>query len=299
MIKIGDICPIFFNPLKDRYSRDIDYVQKFHTSDHILLQVFSDDRETVSGLLHDLVSGSEIAISFLSYDVNDYTRMYYCILPVGEYSDSTYRISLSFSTGGSLDSEPFIICSSSELLDETSLIRFSHKDNNSPFDNIFWIGEEQLFFEFRLEAGFKPSGVSFNVSNEQFRNQFQEIEELYSIPSKNMLFQCGNSRGLPYWYAEFINKILCLSEFDVNGNGYVRSESNVPEMSQIYDDGQMFYFSIKLEPRLNDIVGIGGRPQPASGSSVVGFLIDNPKDGEMLQYKGSKAAFVNVDNVVV
>jgi hypothetical protein len=299
MIKIGDICPVFFNPLKYQFSRDIDYVQKFHSSDHILLQIFADDRETVSGVLHDLVRESTVSINFSSYDVNEYTKMYYCVLLLEGYGDSTYSLSLSFSTGENLKSEPFMVCSSSDLLNVTSLIRFSHKDNNSPFDNIFWIEDQQQVFDFRLEAGFKPSGISFNVSNEQFRNQFQEIEELYSIPYKNMILQCGDSVGLPYWYAEFINKILCLSKFDVNGIGYVRSEGNVPEMSQLYEDGQMFHFSIRLEPRINDILGIGGRPESATGSSVVGFIIDNPKDGEMLQYKGSKAAFVNVDNVGV
>lgn len=305
MIKIGDICPVFFDPIKDKFSRDIDYIQKFHTSDSILIQVFSDNGETVSGTLHDLVNLTSTNISFIEYDVNDSTKMYYCSLPLSDWKESTYDITIIFNIQEevykSQTCEPFMVCSSIPFAfgGYTTRIDISHKDNNSAFDNIFWINDEQQVFSIRLEAGFKPSGVSMKVSNEQFRNQFQEIEELYAIPYKTMTLQCGDASGLPYWYAEFINKALCLSQFNIGGIGYVRSEGSTPELSQVLEDSQMFHFSINLEPRFNDVSGIGGRPESASGSSVVGFLIDNPKEGEMLQYKENKAAFVNVDNVEV
>ncbi len=35
---------------------------------------------------------------------------------------------------------------------------------------------------FRVEAGFKPGGYSPRIDNEQYRNQMQEIEELYAVP---------------------------------------------------------------------------------------------------------------------
>ena len=298
MIKVADICPLFFDPVKDKFSKDIDYVQKFHSSDKILVQVLADDGETVNAILHDLPAGKAENVPFASYEVNERATMYYFVLKGLE--DSIYDMALTFMKGGKYEthtSERFMVSSSIDLFMDTMLMKFSHKDNNSPFDNIFWIGDEQQVINLRLEAGFKPSGISMKVSNEQFRNQFQEIIELYSIPYKTMSLDCGDASGMPYWFAEFLNKALCLSRVEMNGKGYVRSEGNVPEMSQVDEYGQVFNFSILLEPSENDISGIGGRPEEASGSSMVGFLIENPKDGEMLQYDGEKSAFRNVNNV--
>ena len=65
------------------------------------------------------------------------------------------------------ESEVFEMCENSN----GALIEYTHKDNNSVFDNIFWNGEEQFTFKFRVIGGFKPSGVSIEIDNEQFVNQ--------------------------------------------------------------------------------------------------------------------------------
>ena len=35
MVKVGDVCPLFFSPVKDKFGLDMDYIQKFHASDKI------------------------------------------------------------------------------------------------------------------------------------------------------------------------------------------------------------------------------------------------------------------------
>lgn len=301
MVKVGDLCPIFFNPIKDKFLKDIDYVQKFYTSDVITIQTFADGGEVVSFFIRNIVSRRVTSLPTYTYDVNTSLKMHYTSFL--QWYEGVYDIIIRFEYADQktsfVYSEPFMISASSNLIEETCLIEFSNRDNNSAFDNIFWIGDTQQVFNFRIEAGFRPSGISQKVINEQFRNQFQEIEELYAVPYKVMMLQCGDSCGLPYWFAEFINKILCLSMFEIDGTGYVRSESSVPEMSQIDEYGQLFNFTIALERRLNNISGIGGRPESGGSGSVGAFLIDNPKDGEMLQYDESKAAFRNVDNIGV
>lgn len=82
--------------------------------------------------------------------------MHYAVITGLE--DSVYSVTINGTT-----SEPFIVCSSDSLLEETTLIRYSHKDNNSAFDNIFWIDDRQQVFEFRVEAGFKPNGYNAHV----------------------------------------------------------------------------------------------------------------------------------------
>lgn len=290
MIKIGDICPLFFSPVKDKYAIDVDYIQRFHTTDKILLQIFADDGEVASASLNDLIKGTSSNIQFQTYKVNASVMMYYVVFT--SLPDSVYSITFERK-----ESEPFEVCSDSNILEETALIRYSHKDNNSAFDNIFWIGDTQQVFEWRVEAGFKPAGYSAKIDNEQYRNQRQEIEELYAVPYDSYVLTIGNSCGVPYWFGRHLNRILCVSMFDVNGERYVRSENSVPEISQVMEDSQMFFVTIALEPQENSISGVGGAPEQASSASIVGFVVNNPKEGEMLKYKESEAAFINTSRI--
>lgn len=290
MIKIGDICPLFFSPVKDKYAIDVDYIQRFHTTDKILLQIFADDGEVASASLNDLIKGTSSNIQFQTYEVNASVMMYYVVFT--SLPDSVYSITFERK-----ESEPFEVCSDSNILEETALIRYSHKDNNSAFDNIFWIGDTQQVFEWRVEAGFKPAGYSAKIDNEQYRNQRQEIEELYAVPYDSYMLTIGNSCGVPYWFGRHLNRILCVSMFDVNGERYVRSENSVPEISQVMEDSQMFFVTIALEPQENSIAGVGGAPEQASSASIVGFVVNNPKEGEMLKYKESEAAFINTSRI--
>ena len=290
MIKIGDICPLFFSPVKDKYAIDVDYIQRFHTTDKILLQIFADDGEVASASLNDLIKGTSSNIQFQTYEVNASVMMYYVVFT--SLPDSVYSITFERK-----ESEPFEVCSDSNILEETALIRYSHKDNNSAFDNIFWIGDTQQVFEWRVEAGFKPAGYSAKIDNEQYRNQRQEIEELYAVPYDSYVLTIGNSCGVPYWFGRHLNRILCVSMFDVNGERYVRSENSVPEISQVMEDSQMFFVTIALEPQENSIAGVGGAPEQASSASIVGFVVNNPREGEMLKYKESEAAFINTSRI--
>lgn len=292
MVKVGDVCPLFFSPVKDKFGLDMDYIQKFHASDKIHIQVFTNASEEVSASLNNLAAGNSIPISLSTYNHNDNVVMYYAILRGLE--DAVYTVTINEDT-----SEPFIVCSSDDLLEETVLIRYSHKSNNSAFDNIFWVDDIQQVFNFRVEAGFKPGGYSPRIDNEQYRNQMQEIEELYAVPYDVYNLTIGNSNGVPYWFAKHINRILCLSMVEIDGTRYVRSESSVPEMTQVIEDSQLFHINMALELQNNDIAGIGGSPEAGSSASFPAFLIDHAKDGEMLQFSAEKAAFTNVDKVEV
>lgn len=292
MVKVGDVCPLFFSPVKDKFGLDMDYIQKFHASDKIHIQVFTNVSEEVSASLNNLAAGNSTPISLSTYNHNDNVVMYYAILR--DLEDAVYTVTINEDT-----SEPFIVCSSDDLLEETVLIRYSHKSNNSAFDNIFWVDDIQQVFNFRVEAGFKPGGYSPRIDNEQYRNQMQEIEELYAVPYDVYNLTIGNSNGVPYWFAKHINRILCLSMVEIDGTRYVRSESSVPEMTQVIEDSQLFHINMALELQNNDIAGIGGSPEAGSSASFPAFLIDHAKDGEMLQFSAEKAAFTNVDKVEV
>lgn len=282
MVSIGDCCPLFFSPLKYKYSSTGHFRQVFSTSDNILLQVFCDEGEVPSASLNDRLKKTSSPIIFLTYSVNDPVKMYYASLsPV----EGIYTVTIN-----GRESEEFSVC---ENVGDNILVEYSHKDNNSVFDNIFWLDEARQIFHFRVVGGFRPDGVGLKVDNEQFSNQKQEIIELYSMPYKTFDFVFGDSNGVPYYIAEFMNKIFCLSYVKVNGDQYVREGDSVPEKLDTIGRKQQFIYKITLRPAENDIAGIGGKTEIATSSSGVAFMLKNPEDDDILVYKRSESAFVN------
>lgn len=292
MVKVGDVCPLFFNPPGKYEFGTGCYVQKFHSSDVILLQVLADGGEAVSGTLNDKVSGGSSPISFSTYEQNDDVKVYYKSFT--SLDNGVYSVTVD----GIGESEEFEVDSSDFLKERTALFRYSHKDNNS-FDDIFWIDGTQQFFCLRVEGGFKPGGFLPQVEVEQYRNQRQEIEELYSMPYEQWQLTIGDGGGVPVWFLALVNRLFSLSHVEVNGKLYVRSETSSPTPVQLSEDSRLFQAVMTVEPRENPVSGMGGTPEAASGGSVVGFAIENAKDGQMLQYKEEKSAFVNVTTVEV
>lgn len=296
MLKLGDICPLFFSPMKDKFFRGIDYIQKFYTSDVILIQMFATEGETISAVtLYDVLNKTSETIRILSYTVNSSINMYY--VKITGLSDSVYTVSIA--GGLNIISEPFCVTSSTDILESTSLLQCSHRDNNSAFDNIFWIEDDQQFIQLRLECGFRPSGVNEKVDIEQFRDQMQSVIQLYSVPYQILTLSCGDAVGLPIWYGKAINRMLCVSDFKINGTSYVRSEDSVPEKTQVSEDSQMFWFTVLLETLVNNIAGVGGEYATGGSSGVLGasIILNNVTDGEVLRYSEVDGAFVNTNTI--
>lgn len=285
MVTIGDVCPLFFKPLKYEFANKNSFRQRFDVSDGILLQIFCEPGETFSCYLHDKLAGSKEEIDFKEYEVNDSVVMFYTYI----YPDEGVY---SISVGGN-ESEEFEVCNNTGW----TLVEYTHKDNNSVFDNIFWNGSTQFSFKMRIPGGFKPSGVNIEVENEQFVNQKQEIVELYSIPYTTRTFYFGDSNGVPYYIAEHLNKVLCLSDVKINGELYVRDGNSRPERTETIGKKEMFMWSVLLRPLKNTIAGIGGKVEEGVSTSVVGFSIKNPADGEVLVYAASESAFVNTNQL--
>jgi hypothetical protein len=281
MITIGDVCPLFFNTLKYEYANEGSFRQCFDVSDGILLQVFCDGGEIPTAYLNDKIYSSHSSISFKTHSVNDKVLMYYTyIYP----SEGVYTITIA-----GQESNEFEVCENACGV----LVEYTHKDNNTPFDNIFWVGETNLAFRLRIPGGFKPSGVSIEVDNEQFLNQYQEIIELYSIPYTTRVFSMGDVNGLPYYIAELVNRILCLSNVNINGDLYVREGNSKPEKVETIGKKELFMWSVTLRLRERRISGIGGKVEEPYSASGASFKLDNPADGEVLVYDNSESSFVN------
>jgi hypothetical protein len=290
MVKIADICPLVFNPIRDKFSKYPCYIQRFYASDNILIQIIASIGEPVNGTLNGISSPSTTTITFSNYTINEELVLFYA--SIKNLSDGIYSVSINNS-----ESEYFEVTSNSLILDESILIRCSHYDNNSPFDNIFFIGETQQFIEYRVEAGFKQSGVSEKIDNEFFRDQFQSLTQLYSVPYETLTLSIGNASGVPYWTGKLINRMLCVSYFEINGIKYVRSEDSIPEPAQVQEDSQLFWFSQLLELNQNDVAGIGGQPQSPDQVGILSVDFNEVRDGEVLRYSSDKTAWINTDTI--
>ena len=285
MIKIGDVCPVFFNPLKYEFSNQGSYRQCFDTTDGITIQVFCDEGEKPTATLNDKINSTSTAITLATYVINDSVVMHHAEV---KPSEGVYTLTVA-----GIESEEFEVCENSTQ----TLIEYSHKDNNSVFNNIFWMGEKQITFKLRIAGGFKPSGVSIEVDNEQFVNQRQEIVELYAIPYTTRVLSIGDTNGIPYYVAEMINKALCLSSFKVNEEYFVREGNSKPDVVEAIGKKELFMYSVTLRPAENTISGIGGKVEESVSASGVSFTLTNPNDGEVLVYSEDDNAFVNTNNL--
>lgn len=286
MKKLCDIQPLFFNPLKYTYGREIDCAQFFHTDDEILIQVISDEGEP-EGKLYCVSDGSETPLSFSSYNIGEsgYT-LYYANLT--RLSEGIYYVNLLDKT-----SEPFAIRSCKE---GSVLIKVSNKDNNSIYDNIFWLDSVQQYISIRVLGGFKPEDTTYELESESFRNQFQELTYQYAMPYDIMSLTIGNNSGVPEWYGSWLNRAFCLSHTSIDGVLYRRSEDSVPEKTNTIEGSERYVFKFNLEKAENDISGAGGVREPGvpgTGGGSTFFDIKNAKSGEMLIFNENKNAFVN------
>lgn len=289
MLKVGDICPIFFNPLK--YGIDKKYFQRFYISDKIHVQVIATDGDIPEAYLNNLCTGDILPISFLSFQINENTKAYYFTLT--NLSDSFYSITVL-----GKESEPFEVTSSNSILEDTALIRCSHSDNSSSFaDNIFWTEDSQLFIEFRLEGGFREDGIQPQVSSESFRDTRQEVIHLYAAPYTIYNFTIGSAMGVPSWFILLINKMLCLDNFEINGIKYVRSEESTPEIEAVSEFVQLFRSSVSLETQINDIAGIGSKPEPGDVGDSIPVKTSNVQDGEILRYDKERGVWTNTNTL--
>lgn len=292
MLKLGDICPLFFNQQKEDFAIEVDYLQLFHSSDKILLQVIGDGASSPAGTINDIISGSSKIVSFSSYKVNDNTTLYYTTLQ--NLEESCFRVILNLDE--TITSEPFEVCSDSDILKSTCLIECSNKDNNSPFDNIFWVNGIRQTIQLRFEGGFKAADTSFSVSNEQFRNTKQEIIEQYAVPYEIDTLTIGDASGLPVWFFRMINKIFCLSSVWVDGVLYRRSEQSTPELEPISEYHQVFNASLSLELAVNDIAGVKDASEVAK-EGILAVKLDNLRDGDALVYRENEGSFINTNDL--
>lgn len=240
MYFVSPFTPLFFMPSTDSCGVGSRYIQIFASSDQIMLQVIArSESRTISGKIINVATNTEVDINWNIWSMNSTDKLYYYVIT--GLQDGFYMVSVN-----GIESEVFHVTSNEVELADTVLIQYSMKDNRERQDAVFWISDNQFFFDWRVHGGFKDDDWSFGVENEQFTDAGYNISEIYARERLNKTFTLGNSSGCPVWYAAMLNRILSCSYVYFNGDRYIRMESNTPERNIILDGYKGYVFKQAL-----------------------------------------------------
>lgn len=242
---VSPFTPLFFNSFRKADGIDSDYVQTFAPTDRILLELLGGSDMTANAKV--LLEPSEAVlyeIDFNKWDINSEARLLFTTISL---APGCYSVQIE----GIGKSEPFIVTDDERILDGTTLIQYSMKDNRQRNDAVFFIDGMQYFFDFRVPGGFKDSNWSFSVESEQFVTPYSDISQLFGLESTQKRFTLGNSSGVPVWFGEMLNRILVCSHVYFDGVKYSRKESNVPELAVQLEGVNSFVFTQTLQQSVN------------------------------------------------
>ena len=237
-MKISPFTPLFFDtePASDGVpSRS---VPLWASTDRILVQVFCDSEETApAAVIKDGITGDEFQpIEWQSWEMNTDKTLYFCTIQ--GLSPGYYRVQI-----GDMESAVFRVTNDAFLLSHTTLIQYRFKDNKQRDDVVSVINYMPYFFDWRVPGGFKDSGWSFGVTNEQFTTQFEDVVELYATDYLMKTFTMGNAEGVPVWYGEMLDRVLTSSYVYFDGVRYTRNDSETPSINTLVDGLDSFVFT--------------------------------------------------------
>lgn len=241
---VSPFTPLFFIKRKAD-GIDSEYIQTFATTDQILLQLIGGRNDTVVAQIISEPDGAVLhQIQFNQWDINDTVTLRFTTISL---STGYYSVNIM----GVGRSEVFRVTDDPLILNKTTLIQYSMRNNRQRQDAVFFIDGMQYFFDFRVPGGFKDSNWTFNVESEQFVTQYADISQLFELESTQKRFTLGGSMGVPVWFGEMLNRILICSHVYFDGIKYSRKEANVPELTVQLEGVNSFVFNQTLQQSTN------------------------------------------------
>lgn len=242
---ISPFTPIFFEDFKSD-GIESRYLQVFAQSDQILLECLGDPNESVgSFVVNGYDDGGKLValpLTLNSWAMADDTVLWFTV--ISGLSPGTYRI---YNAVASIYSHYFRVTNDAAELANTTLIQYAMKDNKQRQDAVFIINGMRYFFDFRVPGGFKDSGWTFAVENEQFITSDADPVELFALESTQKKFTMGGQEGVPVYFAEMLNRLLTCSYVYFDGVRYSRKDSSVPEMNVQMEGLDSFVFTQLLQ----------------------------------------------------
>lgn len=249
---ISPFTPLFFiDPKVDGVESP--YIQTFANTDRILLELIGSELNSGDDdwdiRLINKETGSDQYMEYGIWYINDVDYVKFLILQ--GLSDGTYCICLE-NPDYELMSAPFRVTSDENILQNTTLLQYSMKNNRQRNDVVFFIDNMHYFFEFRIPGGFKDNGWTFGVDSEQFSTEQADPIQLYGRERTMRKLTVGTSEGCPIWFGDLLNRILCCNYVYVDGVRYARADTSVPEVTNTLEGVNSFIFSQNIQQVVND-----------------------------------------------
>lgn len=242
---ISKATPILFIPDWRRYEYENGqiYTQKFSTEDHIIMQVTCENEVGPEFIIEDCSTGRQTLLDVESEQINETTWMHQATIT--NVAEGIYTAII-----GDAKSEPFMITSNSRDLEDTRLIRYRSASNVNSLYTIFnKPNGDAVWFELRIECGFKSNGLQPKISAETFRDQNQSLSYIYAHPYMVETLTFGTAEGLPAEYCELINDVFCCNDIFIDGRQIVRSEGATPQIQQLIEGTNRYVFTLDIEKK--------------------------------------------------
>ena len=242
-VRATNVQDYFWNDRIPSFESDVDYVQKYQTSDYIQFSVaFNPAYINSSNILCQLRDCRynqnygyflPLSIAFIDGDglvhLNMKLTLHNPLIPEGEYYIYLYMPQVA---GGNFDlfySEKISIKTEHE-----NTIQLKYTNEGNDFDNYFYLdffGASKTYFIFRVEGGFKSDGFKPGSMDSMFQDQNQANTLLSSVPYDVRQITFGNNKGLPNWVSSKINRIFSCTNVQVDGVEYTKTEGAKIESS--------------------------------------------------------------------
>lgn len=240
---ISPFTPLFF-PSAKADGIESPYIQTFAPTDQIFIELIGPKFWAGAAYILGIDGAASFQILFNTWDITESTRLRFATLSL---SPGFYQVSIT----GIGRSAVFRVTDDADILDNTTLIQYSNKDNRGRQDVVPWIDGMQYFFDFRAPGGFKDSNWTFGVESEQFVTEDSDIIQLYGKESTQMKFTLGTSEGCPVWFAELLNRLLTCDYVYFDGVRFARKAASVPEANAVLDGLNSFVFTQNLQKVVN------------------------------------------------
>lgn len=242
---ISPFTPLFFEDFKSD-GIESRYIQVFATTDQILLECLCAPGEiffdfVVSGTTDD-GQCQYSQLSHNSWTLADGSVIWFTV--ISGLAPGIYQV---INPEKGITSHYFRVTDDTAELSKTTLIQYAMKDNAQRQDAVFIIDGMRYFFDFRVPGGFKDSGWTFAVENEQFITPEADPVELFALESTQKKFTMGGQEGVPVHFAEMLNRLLTCSYVYFDGIRYARKDSAVPEMNVQIEGLDSFVFTQLLQ----------------------------------------------------
>lgn len=261
MITASDHSPYFFGVLPpESGTPSVGFVQKFYCPlvgydcDAAVLQFFTD--AAALSLCEFVPEDGGEAVIFTQVVVTEQINeslFVHTFDPRGSVemwrgmAGRTWRARLVLGFTEHIISEPFGIVTDEDCLTDTLVLKYSHGTNVTPYNTLFVRQGQRQEWEWRVPAGMKASGYAAQIDNEDFRNQRQEVVQLFDAAFSRHTLTLGHAAGVPYYYGGLLNRLLSCDSVEAGGRRIRRSGNSVPQLAETFDGSASFHITQEIE----------------------------------------------------